>query len=282
MRAMKRMHGAVRLTAAVSLALAACSGGTQHVTGAGGAGGAAGAAGAGGAGGGAGVTVDAGAGADGATTDARTDLATDFGVDQPDVAVHCPAAAGALAPADAALVIDDFSDTGKLDGRIRSTAAFSVHEQFDATASASFSPAPAIEASCGAAGPGAAHIRGRAADTGATFALVFSSPAAGGGKPLDHYDASATTGFSFRIALGDASASKLVSLQVNLAGSKWDYTKDVPIAGTTWQTVTLKWSDLESAPGAPAFDASALNQIVFPFPPDADVDVYIDDVAFVR
>jgi hypothetical protein len=264
---------------AVTAAMSACGsgGGKGAAAGAGGAdaGGAAGSAGGGAAG--TAAPVDGGAGAD-----AKADLATDFGAPQPDVPVHCPTAAGALAPADAPLVIDDFDGTGKLDGRIRSTDAFAVREQFDATANATFAPAPAIETSCGAAAPGAAHIRGRAADTGATFAIIFSSPAPGGGTPLDHDDASATRGFSFRVALGDPAASKLVSLQVNLAGSKWDYTKDVPIDGTTWQTVTVLWTDLESAPGAPAFSPAALNQIVFPFFPDTDVDLYIDDVAFVK
>jgi hypothetical protein len=263
----------------VGLALVACGGGAGK-GGAAGAGGAAGGASAGGAGGGAGapagVDVDAGA-----VTDAGRDQATDFGEPVPDVPVRCPTAVGALPAEDAALVIDDFDGTGKLDGRIRSTAAFAVREQFDATANATFNPPPAIETTCGAAAPGSAHIRGRAADSGATFALVFSTPVAGG-KPLDHYDASATGGFSFRIALGDAAASKLVSLQVNLTGSKWDYTKDVPIAGTTWQTVTVMWSDLEAPPGAPPFSAAALNQIVLPFFADTDVDLYVDDIAFVK
>ena len=162
-----------------------------------------------------------------ASADAKPDLATDFGQPQPDVPVHCPTAVGALPAEDAALVIDDFDGTGKLDGRIRSTSAFAVREQFDATASATFDPPPAIETTCGAAAPGAAHIRGRAADTGATFALVFSTPVAGS-KPLDHYDASATRGFSFRIALGDPAASKLVSLQVNLTGATWTTPRTCP------------------------------------------------------
>jgi hypothetical protein len=239
---------------------------------------------AGGAGAGGGVAGSAGGGA-GAVNDAaaddKPDLATDFGGPTPEVAVHCPAAAGALAPAAAELVIDDFDGTGPLDGRQRSGGAFTVKEQFDATASATFDPAPAIEASCGAAAPGAAHIAGQAAGTGATFALVFSA-ATDGGAPADHYDASATRGVTFRVALGGAAASKLLTLQVNLAGSQWDYTKDVSVTGTTWQTVMILWTDLAAAPGAPAFSAAALNQLVFPFSPGVDVDLYLDDLAFVR
>jgi hypothetical protein len=272
--------GAV-VAALLALAAPACggSGGKGGAAGASGSGGTGGVAAGGGAGGGAGEPADGGAGTGAA--DAKPDQATDFGAPQPDVAVHCPTAVGALPAEDAALVIDDFEGTGKLDGRQRSTSAFGVREQFDATAGATFDPPPAIEAACGAAAPGAAHFRGRAADTGATFAVVFSTPVAGQ-KALDHYDASATKGVSFRIALGDPAASKLVTLQVNLAGSKWDYTKDVAVTGTTWQTVTVMWSDLTAAPAAPAFSAAALNQLVLPFSPDVDVDLYVDDLAFVR
>src|SRR5258708_2208202 len=179
---MRRRRGAVVRAVAVALALVAdaCGGGGAQGGGAGvggGAGRAAGSAG-GGASGGGGV----GAATDAAAGD-KPDLATDFGGPTPEVAVHRPAgagpaAAGALAPAAAELVIDDFNGTGRLDGRQRSGGAFTVKEQFDATASATFEPAPAIEASCGAAAPGAAHVARRAADTGATFALVFSSPGA--------------------------------------------------------------------------------------------------------
>src|SRR5260221_217309 len=83
------------------------------------------------------------------------------------------------------------------------------------------------------------------------------APGAGGAR-ADHYDAGASRGVSFRVALGDAAASKLLTLQVNLAGSQWDYTKDVTVGGTTWQTVTVLWTDLRAAPGAPAFSAAAL------------------------
>jgi hypothetical protein len=274
---MRRMRGVgVLVIAACALGAGACggAGAKADAGGAGAGGGAAGSAGGGGASGGAGAATDAAA-------DDRVDQATDFGAPTPEVAVHCPAAGGALAPAAADLIIDDFAGTGRLDGRQRSGGPFTVKEQFDATASATFTPAPAIEGSCGAAAPGAAHIAGRAADTGATFALVFSSPA-DGGKPADHFDASGTTGVSFRAALGAATASKLLTLQVNLTGSPWDYTKDVSVNGTTWQTVTILWTDLQAAPGAPVFSAATLNQLVFPFSAGADVDLYLDDLAFVK
>jgi hypothetical protein len=222
-------------------------------------------------------------GAPAAATDphdaSQPDLATDFGPPQGDGS--CPAATGALAAAPADLAIDDFGGDGPLDARQRTAGAFVVKEQFDATAGATFSPAPGVDPTCGAAAPGAAHIKGRAADTGATFALVFSTPRSDG-KPADHYDASGTRGVSFRVALGDASASKLLTVQVNLAGSQWDYAKDVTVAGTSWQTVTVLWSDLAAAPGADAFSAAKLNQIVLPFFAGVDVDLWIDDLAFVR
>jgi hypothetical protein len=224
--------------------------------------------------------VDGTAGSVDAAADERPDVATDFGAPAPEVPVRWPTADAGFEGGDPALVIDDFDGVGKLDGRVRTNGTFTVKEQFDATAAATFDPPPAIEPSCAAAGPGAAHIRGRAADPGATFALVFSTPA--GGKPLDHYDASATKGVTLRIALGDDAASKLVTLQVNLAQSPWDYTKDVAVAGTSWQTVTVLWTDLEAAAGAPAFAADALNQIVLPFFAGTNVDLYIDDVAFVK
>src|SRR5450432_359369 len=273
----RRMRGAVILAAAMAagLAGAGCGGGAAAKVDAGGAGAGGGAAGAGGgAGGSGGAAMDA-------AVDLGADLATDFGIPASDVVVRCPTAAGTLAPAEAALIIDDFDGVGRLDGRQRGTSLFTVKEQFDATASATFDPVPSIEGTCGAAGPGAAHIRGRAADTGATFALVFSTPVEGG-KALDHYDASGTMGISFRVALGDAKASKILSLQVNLAQSQWDYTRDVSVTGTTWQEVRILWTDLQAAAAAPAFSAAGLNQLVFPFFPNADVDVYIDDLAFVK
>ncbi|HVU52464.1 MAG TPA: hypothetical protein VHL80_17340, partial [Polyangia bacterium] len=219
-----------------------------------------------------------GAGADGG----GPDLATDFGAPEPDVAVRCPTADGDLPAAAPELVIDDFDGTGLLDGRIRMTDALSVREQFDVGADARFVPPPAIEGRCGAAAPGAAHIRGTAAPSGSTFAIIFGTPVAGA-KPLAMYDASATRGVTFRIALGaEGDANKIYSVQVNLAKSTWDYTKDVVVAGTHWQTVTILWSDLQAAPGAPAFSPATLNQIVIPFVDAGDVDLYLDDVAFVR
>jgi hypothetical protein len=220
-----------------------------------------------------------------AQEDAKPDQATDFGPPQGDGS--CPVGTGKLAPAPAELVIDDFDDGGggkgggQLNGRKRHTPAFAVTEQFDATAAATFSPVPGVDLNCGASPPGAAHIKGSAADTGATFALIFSVER-DGGKAIDHYDASGTRGVSFRAALGDASATKMLTVQVNLASSQWDYAKDVTIAGTAWQTVTVLWSDLEAAPGADAFSAAALNQIVFPFFAGVDVDLFIDDIAFVK
>jgi hypothetical protein len=213
---------------------------------------------------------------------ARPDVPTDFGVSESDVAVRCPTSDADLPAAAPELVIDDFDGTGLLDGRIRSTAALSVREQFDVGADAKFSPPPAIEGRCGAAAPGAAHIRGVAAASGSTFALVFSTPMPGG-MPLAMYDASATKGVSFRIALGaEGDANKLYTVQVNLAKSTWDYTKDVVVAGTHWQTVTILWSDLQAAPAAPAFSPAALNQIEIPFLDAGDVDLYLDDIAFVK
>jgi hypothetical protein len=278
---------ATSFIAAVAVAAAACGGGgTQYVTGAGGhgAGGSAGAAGAAGGMGGAGGAGAAGAaGAAGGGTDGGApDLATDFGTPEPDVIVRCPTADGDLAAADPALVIDDFDGTGPLDGRIRMTDAMTVKEQFDVGADAKFTPAPAIEGRCGAAAPGAAHIRGVAAPSGSSFAIVFSTPAPGG-KPIPSYDASATRGVTFRIALGaEGAANKIYTVQVNLAKSTWDYTKDVVVAGTQWQSVTILWSDLQAAPAAPAFSPAALNQLVIPFVDQGDVDLYLDDIAFVK
>jgi hypothetical protein len=285
---MQKTHGASGLVDAAVLGMltllpltapTGCGGAkTVYVTGGAGTGGAA--AGSGGGAGAAGGAAGA-AGADGGV-DSQPDVAMDFGAPAPDGPVRCPTASGALAPAAAELVIDDFDGTGRLDGRLRQTAAFSVKEQFDATASATFDPAPSIETTCGAAAPGAAHIHGRAADTGATFAIVFKT-AVEGGAPVARYDASATKGITFRVALGDPKASKLLSVQVNLMqATPWDYTKDVTVAGTAWQTVTILWTDLGAAAGATAFDPALLNQIVFPFFADTDVDLYIDDLAFVK
>jgi len=195
--------------------------------------------------------------------------------------VRCPTADATLPAAAPELVIDDFAGTGPLDGRIRMTDALSVKEQFDVGADATFSPAPAIEGRCGAAAPGAAHIRGVVAKSGSTFAIIFGTPVAGS-VPTASFDASATKGVSFHIALGAEGMNKIYTLQVNLAKSSWDYTKDVVVAGAKWQTVTVMWSDLQSAPGAPAFSPAMLNQIVIPFVDEGNVDIYIDDLAFVK
>ena len=216
-----------------------------------------------------------------AARDVVKDVATDFGGATPEVMANCPLSMGALAPAMTDLIIDDFAGTGLLDGRIRSTPLFNVKEQFDATPDARFDPAPAIDPACGAAGAGAAHVRGTAADTGATFAIIFSS-GGDGGQPADHYDASGARGITFRAALGGAKTNMVFTVQLNAAGSRWDYTKDVVVKGTTWQDVQILWPDLEAAPAAPAFTPVTLNQIVFPFSPDANVDLYVDDVAFVK
>ena len=111
--------------------------------------------------------------------------------------------------------------------------------------------------------------------------MIFSSPSGDGGKPLAHYDASATKGVTFRAALGNPQAAQLITLQMNVDGSQWDYTKDIIVSGTTWQQITVLWTDLQAAGGAPPFAPAALNQIVFPFIASATVDLYLDDGAVV-
>ena len=276
MMSSKRGVLALVMMAGVVTMAGACGGSGGKADGGAGAGG-----GAAGGGGSAGADAAAGVSGDGAAgADAKLDQATDFGA-PPDAVVQCPTADGGLAPADPALVIDDFADTGKLDGRIRATSAFVVKEQFDATANAHFPTAPAIETSCGAAAPGAAHIVGMAADTGATFALVFSTPVEGG-TPLPLYNAAGTKGVTFRMALGKAKTTSIFGVPVNLAQSTWDYATDVIVAGQTWQPMTARWGDLQSAANAEPFNNTRLNQIVFLFSPGDDVDLYIDDIAFVK
>jgi hypothetical protein len=267
---MSTMRGA--LTGLILTVAVGCGGGGAGSKAEGGAG-SGGGAGQGGASGGTGGT-----GTDGAT-DSIADLATDFAGGTSDAAVTCPTGTGTAAGA--AVLIDDFGGTGALNGRMRTGVGFAVTEQFDATANAHFDPEPGVEARCGAAAPGAAHIRGAAADTGATFALIFTGTG-DGGKAATSYDASGTKGVTFYAALGDAKATKLFTVQVNLADAQhWDYTKDVIVNGTTWQKVEVLWSDLQAAPAATKFSAAILNQIVFPLIPNADVDLYVDDIAFI-
>jgi hypothetical protein len=266
---MSTMRGAV--TGLILTATVGCGGGAPGKADGGGAG-STGNAGQGGASGGVGgASIDA-------AVDSVPDVATDFGGGTSDVAVNCPTGTGIAAAA--ATLIDDFAATGVLNGRMRTGIGFAVKEQFDATANAHFDPEPGIESKCGAAAPGAAHIRGTAADTGATFALIFSGTS-DAGKPTAFYDASGTKGVSLYVALGDAKATKLFTVQVNLADSKWDYTKDVIVNATTWQKVDVLWSDLAAGAAAPKFSAAGLNQIVFPLIANADVDIYIDDIAFI-
>jgi hypothetical protein len=264
------------MAAALALLVAACGGGgAKPDAGATGGGGAGGDGGGGGADGGAGARgVDAGGGAD-----APRDLATDFGADEDAGPVTCPT--GAATGNETGAVIDDFRDGGRLNGRLRQAGAFTVAEQFDATANAKLDFAPRVEAACGALTPGAAHIRGTAADTGATFALVFAGKGGDGGKAPAFFDASATSGVVFYVALGDAQASKVFSLQVNLADSQWDYVADVIVDGTAWQKVEVRWADLQAAAAAPKFSAATLNQLVFPLAADERVDLFIDDLAFL-
>jgi hypothetical protein len=266
----------------LGLALPACSSGGASAPEGGAAGVSAGSAGHAGVDGAAtGGTVGSGGSVTDAAGNGATDLATDFGAATYDGPIACPSAGGALPAVAANVRIDDFSGAGPLNGRTVPGVNFLVTEQFDATANAHFDPVPAIESRCGAAALGAAHIKGSAADTGATFALVFSGGGAPGGQAAGFYNASATKGISFRAALGDPGATKLLTVQVNVITSQWDYTHDVIIDGTTWQDVRILWSELQGAPGAPALAASGLNQIVFPLIPNAAVDLYLDDIAFI-
>jgi hypothetical protein len=271
---------ALTIAAAAALALlgARCGGGGAKGDAApGGAGGTHG-GGLGGGGGSAGAT--GGAGDPDASADAKLDLATDFGAPESDAPVTCPT--GTATASAAGTLIDDFRDGGNLNGRLRQTDGFTAAEQFDATPNAKLDFAPRVEAMCGALTPGAAHIRGTLAGTGATFAVVFGGKAAdGGGKAPAFFDASATSGLVFYVALGDAKATTLFTVQVNLADSQWDYTADVVVAGTAWQKVEVRWADLQAAPAAPKFSAAKLNQIVFPLVADAPVDLYLDDLAFL-
>jgi hypothetical protein len=284
---MGEQRGARALTIAALALMAACGGGgAKGDASTGGTGGDAvggrgdavgGSGGDGGGGGNAGAMSDAGN--PDAGLDAKLDLATDFGVSESDGAVTCPT--GTVTTSAVGALIDDFRDSGKLNGRLRQTDAFTAAEQFDATPNAKLDFTPRVETTCGALTPGAAHIRGTPVDAGATFAIVFGGKSAAGAKAPAFFDASATSGLVFYVALGDAKATTLFTVQVNLADSQWDYTADVVVAGTAWQKVEVRWADLQAAPAAPTFSAAKLNQIVFPFVADAPVDLYLDDVAFL-
>jgi hypothetical protein len=191
-------------------------------------------------------------------------------------ASSCPTGPTAAA-VEPARLIEDFAGGGPLEGRTRATPGFAVREQFQATPDARFDPAPAV-AACGG---GAAHVKGTAAGTGATYTLVFSGPPiAAGAPPARSVDASRSQGIAFRAALGSARASRLHTVELGVLGSKWSYAKDFTLDGTAWQRVAVRWSDLHAAPGAPPFSPATLNQIVFSFPSGAPVDVYLDDLAF--
>ena len=44
----------------------------------------------------------------------------------------------------------------------------------------------------------------------------------------------------------------------------------------------MRWSELVAAKQAPPFAAARLNQVVFPLMSGAPVDLYLDDIAFLR
>jgi hypothetical protein len=194
-------------------------------------------------------------------------------------ASSCPT--GPAAPAvEPARLIEDFAGGGPLEGRTRATPGFAVREQFQATPDARFDPAPAVDAACAG---GAAHVKGTAAGTGATYTLVFSGPPiAAGAPPARSVDASRSQGIAFRAALGSARANRLHTVELGVLGSKWSYAKDFALDGTAWQRVAVRWSDLHAAPGAPPFSPATLNQIVFSFPSGGQVDLYLDDLAFIQ
>ena len=197
-------------------------------------------------------------------------------------APSCPVAAGALAPPAATLLIDAFAGAAvALNGRTLTQAGFVVAERFDATVNAQFSPTPYLDPRCGAAAAGAAHIAGMAADQGATLTLVFSTLGHADDDP-SFFDASGMKGITFRAALGSAASEKIFSLRAGVAGSTWSYAKDVVVADATWQDVEVLWSDLMRAPAAPAFEAGKLNQLVLTFISGTTVDIYLDDLAFLR
>jgi hypothetical protein len=181
-------------------------------------------------------------------------------------------------PVEPARLIEDFTGGGPLEGRTRATPGFAVREQFQATPDARFDPTPAADVACGG---GAAHVKGTAAGSGATYTLVFSRPPiAAGAPPARSVDASRSQGITFRAALGNARASRLHTVELGVLGSKWSYAKDFTLDGTAWQRVDVRWSDLRAAPGAPPFSPATLNQIVFTFAGGAPVDLYLDDLAF--
>jgi hypothetical protein len=199
-----------------------------------------------------------------------------------DLPAHsCPLPAGPLLPPPAPSLIDDFvGPAASLNGRTLAQAGFIVAERFDATINARFSPAPYLDPRCGAAAAGAAHIAGMAADQGATLTLVFAT--VGQADDPSFFDASVMHGITFRAALGSAESEKTFSLRAGVAGSTWSYTKDIVIADNSWHSVDVLWSDLDRAPAAPAFDAGKLNQLVLTFISGTTVDIYLDDLAFLR
>jgi hypothetical protein len=199
----------------------------------------------------------------------------------PLAASQCPRADRPLAAPDPRRVIDDFATGGPLDGRVRAGEAFVVTEQFLSTPAARFEPPPAVDGACGAAAPGAAHIKGTAADTGATYSMVLATTGTSTSKPAAFYDASASGGVTFRAALGNARAAKTFTVRLGVAGSPWAYTKDLVVDGPAWKTFEVRWADLDAASGAPPFSPSALAQIVFPFASGAPVDLFLDDVALL-
>ena len=234
-----------------------------------------------GGGGGAGGSDASGGdgGVESGVLDGPPDVPADFSADGRPT---CPTGGAGLAPAEAALLIDDFTGTGLLEGRRVTRPAFSIHEQFNATVNAQFDVPPSIDPVCGAAAVGAAHIAGMPADAGATLAIIFSSGGAAGAPMAELYDASATKGITFRAAMGDKQASRMFSIRVGEAESTWSYTKDIEVKGTAWESVNIVWTELDKAPQAPAFDPSKLNQLVLTLTSGADVDIFLDDVAFIR
>jgi hypothetical protein len=205
-------------------------------------------------------------------------LSTDGGSATGDAGPSCPRAAGPLPAIEPAYaVIDDFVLPGALEGRfVDAVNNCGAYESFTAGSGSTFDPAPAVDPSCGAAAPGAAHVLGHTDSAGATFALSFVTT---GDPLLPGCWASPSTGFTFRVALGDANASRRLTLRVTPLGSTDAYTKELTVSSQSWQTVTVPWGAFTAPPGAPAL-LLHLSEIAFVFDANADVDSYLDDLAF--
>lgn len=182
-------------------------------------------------------------------------------------------------------LIDDFEDN---DGQISpASGGFNGfwNSNSDGTAGSNISPAAAAwaDSSPGNGSTYAAHVTCGPVTSYANFGFQFMNPAAS-------VDLSAYTGIVFDVKMDGGSGSNILKVSVSdvdtdaaggVCASCSDYHSGNVCMTTSWQSVTIFWSQLAQAGwGNPqaAFKPAQVYGVFFQFPPNQPMGVWLDNV----